>query len=170
MCEPTGLEPGSLERQLLAPLLQHFTPLCKVVEEVFGWSGLPVSKPASSCLSITIPQFIEQLRPAINALNARHYNEWWPSDSNLLELRFESDVSGVEPLISNALGELGKTYRRWVLRAPMQLGLAAGFNIRLSPSTLLAARTIRTFDPVWFEDAHALAFQLAARLQLRGSK
>jgi hypothetical protein len=170
MCESTGLEPGSLERQLLAPLLQHFTPLCKVVEEAFGWSGLPVSKPASSCLSITVAEFVERLRPAIHALNARHYNEWWPSDSNLLELRFESDVSAVEPLISNALGELGRTYRRWVLRAPMQLGLAAGFNIRLSPSTLLAARTIRTFDPVWFEDAHALAFQLAARMQLRGSK
>lgn len=170
MCEPTGIEPGSLERQLVAPLLQSFTPLCKVVEEVFGWSGLPVSKPAPSCLSTTAQEFVEQLKPAIHALNARHYNERWPSDSNLLELRFESDVSIVEPLINSALGELGKTYRRWTLRAPVQLGLAAGLNIRLSPSSLLAVRTIRTFDPVWFEDVHALAFKLAARMQLRGSK
>jgi hypothetical protein len=121
-------------------------------------------------LSITVQEFVERLKPAIHALNTRHYNEWWPSDSNLLELRFESDVSVLDQLINSALGELGKTYRRWVLRAPMQLGLAAGSNIRLSPSSLLAARTIRTFDPVWFEDAHALAFQLAARMQLRGSK
>lgn len=167
MRELACADPGNLERQLLAPLVQYSTPLCKVVEEVFGWNGLPVSKAASSCLSIEADDFVAQLKSAIHALNARHYDEWWPSDSNLLQLGFESDLSAVDPLIENALGELGRTYRRWVLRAPMQLGFAAGFNIQLSPTSLLAARTIRTFDPVWFEDAHALAFRLAATLQLR---
>lgn len=170
LCHRTGLEPDSLERQLLAPLLEHPVHLCKVVEEVLGWSGISVSNPAPACPSILTQDFVKQLRSAIDGLNARHYDDWWPSDSNLLELKFESDMSAVEPLISSALGELGMTYRRWVLRAPIQLGLAAGFNVRLSPSTLLAARAIRTFDPVWFEDAHAVSFHFAASLKLRGVK
>jgi hypothetical protein len=168
MCAPADVE--AQLRWFVAPLLKHFTPLCKVLENVFGWVGLAVSKPAPSCLSMTIPEFAGQLKPAIQALNARHDGEWWPSAPSLLELRFESDMSVVDSLIDNVLGELGKTYRRWVLRAPVQLGLAAGSNVRLSPSSLLAARTIRTFDSVWFEDAHALGFELAAGLQLRGSK
>lgn len=168
ICAPADVE--SQIRWLVAPLLDHLTPLCKVLEDVFGRVGIAVSKPASCCLSMTVPEFAGRLKPAIHALNARHDGEWWPSAPSLLELRFDSDMSVVDSLINNVLGELGKTYRRWVLRAPVQLGLAAGSNVRLSRSSLLAARTIRTFDPVWFEDAHALGFEFAAGLQLRGSK
>lgn len=170
MCDAAGVGPADVERQLLAPLLKHFTPLCRVVEKVFGTVGLSVSMPASTCLSMTAGEFVDQLKSAMHALNARHDGEWWPSAPSLLELKFESEMSVVDQLIDNALGELGKTYRRWVLRAPVQLGLAAGFNVQLSASSLLSARTIRTFDPVWFEDAHALGFELAAGMQLRGSK
>ena len=96
----------------------------------------------------------------VQELRRRHEDEWWPTDLTI------TDEAGKELEGHAWLAEGMPAYCRPVISAPLQAGLAAGSNRTIGKPSLLALRRVRTFDPVWFEFAHALGFTFAAAQRL----
>jgi hypothetical protein len=96
----------------------------------------------------------------VQELRRRHDDEWWPTDLTI------ADEAGMELEGHARLAEQMPAYCRPVISAPLRAGLAAGSNLTIGKASLLALRQVRTFDPVWFEFAHALGFTFAAARRL----
>jgi hypothetical protein len=100
------------------------------------------------------------LAAQVQELRRRHEDEWWPTDLTI------TDEAGKELEGHAWLAEGMPAYCRPVISAPLQAGVAAGYNRTIGKPSLLALRRVRTFDPVWFEFAHALGFTFAAAQRL----
>jgi hypothetical protein len=169
-------EPQAVEtwlRPFVTPLMpagDQFSPLLEVLHGVFHAAGVAVTPPAQPLLSAPASMLREHLRERAIAMMQRHSEDWWPSNPSHLELHFEPELRPTNGVIEQALAGLGADPHQLAFRIPVALGFAAGSNARLRPSSLLACRTIRTFDEVWFDEAHAVGLALAAGPQLVRSK
>ena len=104
------------------------------------------------------------LEPVKQELLRRHEGEWWPTDVEVLDAA-ERPIEFPSGIADGVAG-----YVRPVILVPLQAGIAAGSNLGVSSNSLLSLRRVRTFDPPWFEFAHAMGFTYAAARHLpRGS-
>ncbi|MBK7075900.1 MAG: hypothetical protein IPH44_26765 [Myxococcales bacterium] len=132
---------------VLYQCLQHCPPPATDYISVFRQ---PASEPMLNAI----------LASQVQELRRRHEEEWWPTDLTI------TDEAGTDLEGHAWLAEGMPAYCRPVISAPLQAGLAAGSNRTIGKPSLLALRRVRTFDPVWFEFAHALGFTFAAAQRL----
>ncbi|MCA9678705.1 MAG: STY4851/ECs_5259 family protein [Myxococcales bacterium] len=161
-----------MTRAMLRPLIESGPTLSHFFEAihcVFARLVPGCPQPTSDALSMfqssgSLPMLDLLLEPVKQELLRRHEGEWWPTDVEVLDAA-ERPIEFPSGIADGVAG-----YVRPVILVPLQAGIAAGSNLGVSSNSLLSLRRVRTFDPPWFEFAHAMGFTYAAARHLpRGS-
>lgn len=154
----TDLQLQKLTTRLLTDVLlkaeEQTTPFVGVLHDLFARTIPYVNTSPTPYMAPHLgPLLISNLREEAQRLLARHDGEWWPTD--------------LDPLPHIEAGRffqgLGVAHHQPVLQLPFALGFAAGSDtqVGLQGTGLLSLRRARTFDPAWFEVAHAIGFSVA---------
>lgn len=172
---------------LLPQSARQATLFLDVLHDLFFKTIAYVRHPATPYLGMQAAALHDQLCEESKAVLLRHDGEDWPTnldplrtnarlwgagwnsgderdgaleDGQVFELEEEFEAESAH---GDVLRKLGDARHRRALWMPFKLGLAAGLNERLAPSSILSVRRVRTFDAEWFEVAHAIGFAVGAR-------
>jgi hypothetical protein len=139
----------------------HRTPFLGVLHDLFARTIPSVREPAQPYLSASPGMLHGLLYEEARAMLARHDGELWPTDLEpVCTTAGELDLG--DRLPDRGFHELGSADHRPVLRMPFLLGLAVGGDELTAATSLLSLKRVKTFDPSWFEVAHAVGFALTA--------
>lgn len=145
---------------VLTPCAARLSCLLGVVQDLFSRVTDLVPVPAAPYLSRTVASVLPgMLIERARELLRRHEDERWPTGIDVLQAAIGDELDG---RAARLFSELGTGQHQSVLKIPFLVGLAAGSDRELPGSCLLSIRRIRTFDPAWFDLAHAIGFALAA--------
>lgn len=149
---------------LLAPHLKHGPTLSKFFETIHAVLYRCVAHcppPPNDQIAVcrhphAMPILESILNEQVQEMLRRHEGDWWPTKLAIVDEKGR-DIPG-----NAGISKRFASHCHEVIDVPLKAGIAAGSNLRLSPSSLLSLRRVRTFDPTWFEFAHAVGFTLAA--------
>jgi hypothetical protein len=168
LSEQSGMDRQQLVPLLLRPVLTRGPALSEffhAIQCVFHQRVEHCPSPAADYISVfrqpaSEPELNLLLASQVQELRRRHEGEWWPMGIRVVD----EDGADVEEHVG--LSERMPAYCRPVISAPLQAGIAAGSDRQIGAASLLSLRRVRTFDPLWFEFAHALGFTFAAARRL----
>ncbi len=166
VAEKAGIDRRALVSMLLQPIVAHgprLSPLFGAIHGVFA-------RLVTDCPPATGDMIAAWQQPGrgpvglldyrVQELLHRHHDDLPPTN---LPVRGAGgrDIDCMVPCGA----QLNAAFQA-VIRAPYLAGWAAGSDTRLDDGSLLSMRRARTFDPTWFEFAHAMAFTRAAAARL----
>lgn len=108
------------------------------------------------------------LKDNAQKLLIRHAESRWPV--NVVPVRTTADIELGDDSVVQALEGIGSAHRQKVLKIPYLIGLAVGSDQRIAAESQLSVRRLRSFDPAWFDLAHAIGFCVSAGAQLPRNK
>ncbi len=141
------------------------SPLLVVAHELITRSSRLLPSISNSWFDYPKAALEGLLKDSAQKLLVRHAEDRWPV--NLEPVRTTADTELGDDSNVQALEGVGASHRQQVLKVPYLLGLAVGSDQRIAKESQLSVRRLRSFDPAWFDLAHAIGFCVAAGAQIR---